>query len=51
MLYPRVAPIVGEDDEWETPGSSHVVAEPQDVQREKPDDIVDVDDEFGVSAR
>ena len=42
-----MAPVSGDEDEgWETVGSSHVVADQQDLKREKPDDLIDIDDEM-----
>ena len=44
-ICPLAAPVLG-DDEWETIGSSHIVADQQDVQHTKPDDLIDIDDEM-----
>ena len=46
LICPLVAPVSGDDDGWETIGSSHIVADQQDVQQEKPDDLIDIDDEM-----
>ena len=45
-ICPLVAPVIGEDEGWETVGSSHIVADGQHLQREGPDDVVDVDDDI-----
>ena len=39
-------PASGDDNGWETIGSSHITADQQDVHREKPDDLIDIDDEI-----
>ena len=46
LICPLAAPVNGEDEGWESLGSSHIEADRQDVQREKPDDLIDVDDEM-----
>ena len=45
-ICPLVAPVIGEDEGWETVGSSHIVADGQDAQRERLEDLIDVDDEM-----
>ena len=44
LICPLSAPVVGEDESWESIGASHVEADKKDVEREKPDDVIDVDD-------
>ena len=44
-LCPLAAPAIG-DDGWETIGSSHIVADQQDMQHSRSDDLIDIDDEM-----
>ena len=45
FICPLTAPAVGIDDGWERPGDSHFVPDHADAQREKMEDIIDVDDD------
>ena len=46
FICPLVPPATGNDDGWETIGSSHMMADQQDVHREKHDDFIDIDDDI-----
>ena len=46
FICPLVPPAIGDDEGWEQPNDSHIMADHQDVQREKIDDIIDIDDDI-----
>ena len=45
-LCPLVPSSSGDDQGWESVGSSHIEADRQDVKRERPDDVIDIDEDL-----